>query len=618
MPTLDQAFSQGNVRRAWRWICSNPNAQWKSYFRRLYRQFAIADESLLTDLADRLRRGLYEPEHACKLFFPKASGVVRPYSLLTVEDQVVYQALVNVVAEKLYPRVRKRYVRETYGNMYAGKSSPWFYRKWQDGYAAFNSAARKAFSDGFRVTAHFDLTAFYDSICHGVLTHFLLLIGCDDSFCKTLTKFLSRWTATQSRIYQHHGIPQGPLSSGLLAEVVLQHFDANHGSNSTVRYFRYVDDIKLFARSEKDLQRVLTRLDLLSKDVGLFPQTGKIGIHTVTDIEAELKIISAPFEFLEQEEEETAVDQVRLRQRILELCPRGLVSNKTEFKSLLAFAGPSSRLNSRLWRVLERHPELHEPVLRYFKRYSKLPLGIANRLLERLKLGPLYAAEVAELVRTAEGRVGRRHEIAIDSYVKESWRPRLWRSARAPTDMIAAIGRWAVRRQLLPFEQVEFAALKMREWWVRGEIIAAVSCASYGAPSYNALLARALNDRIADVAVSAAAHFVEPNGPMPAFDRIRKNRIASHVLKALGVSTRHGEAICGIAVSLERIVGRQLPTIEWGSIFGKRYANVERHAIWTRALSDTDVTAWVNAMDVFDDWLLIALYGHDRSLGTYE
>jgi hypothetical protein len=39
--------------------------------------------------------------------------------------------------------------------------------------------------------------------------------------------------------------------------------------------------------------------------------------------------------------------------------------------------------------------------------------------------------------------------------------------------------------------------------------------------------------------------------------------------------------------------------------------------VYCRALADTDISAWVNAMDVFDDLLLNALYTHDSSLGKY-
>ena len=235
----------------------------------------MADLTLLADLGKRLKRGTYQPSHACKVFYPKRSGILRPYTLLTVEDQIVYQALVNIVAEQLFPHVKARYLTETFGHLYAGKSSVWFYRKWSDGYVAFNKAARLAFDSGLTFTASFDLTAYYDSLDHGVLRHFLSVIGCDQGLCSALAEYLSLWTATERRVYHNHGIPQGPLGSGLLSEVVLQHFDSNYGDPKRVRYLRYVDDIRLFAATPRELRVMIVNLDLLSKDVGLFPQSSK-------------------------------------------------------------------------------------------------------------------------------------------------------------------------------------------------------------------------------------------------------------------------------------------------------------------------------------------------------
>lgn len=67
MADLDQLRNAENLRRAWRWIRSNADASYKSYFRPLYQHFAVAEDALLDDLADRLKRGIYEPEPACKL-----------------------------------------------------------------------------------------------------------------------------------------------------------------------------------------------------------------------------------------------------------------------------------------------------------------------------------------------------------------------------------------------------------------------------------------------------------------------------------------------------------------------------------------------------------------------
>jgi len=82
MAALDQLRNIDNLKRAWRWIQSNADASYKSYFRSLYQNYAVAEDALLADLASRLKRGIYEPDVATKLFFPKASGVLRVYRFL--------------------------------------------------------------------------------------------------------------------------------------------------------------------------------------------------------------------------------------------------------------------------------------------------------------------------------------------------------------------------------------------------------------------------------------------------------------------------------------------------------------------------------------------------------
>jgi retron-type reverse transcriptase len=313
MPDLTRAWSTPNLRRAWLWIRTNPDRAYKSYFRELYSAYAVSDDPLIAHLHDRLRRGLYEPSDACKLLLPKPSGIFRPYSLLTIEDQIVYQAMANAIAEKLFPHVRHLYNNEVFGHLYAGSKSLWFYRKWTDGYSAFNKATESAFKRGYVWAASFDLTACYDSIDHNVLRHMLSTIGVERDLREALTRYLSKWTATATRICHQHGIPQGPLGSGLIAETVLRHFDDQRRRRHDVKYFRYVDDIRLMARKESHLRQELVELDRLSKDVGLFPQSSKIDIHEIRNIEDELKSISNPVEVLPRT---IASNQAALRKRI--------------------------------------------------------------------------------------------------------------------------------------------------------------------------------------------------------------------------------------------------------------------------------------------------------------
>jgi hypothetical protein len=608
MSMLDELCTEENLHRAWRWLCSNPDSVYKQYFRQLYEIYAVADIRILRRLQDRLSRRIYEPSPACKLFFPKSSGFLRPYSLLTVDDQIVYQAAVNLVAERLCPRVERLYHKEVFGHLYAGKESTWFYQDWKKGYAEFNEAARSAFSDGFRVAASFDLTACYDSLDHGVLRHMLVQIGCKDDFCETLTKWLSVWTATDRRIYHNHGIPQGPLSSGLLSEVVLRHFDDAPRRKWRVRYSRYVDDIRLFAKSEQDLRRALVRLDRLTKDVGLFPQTSKISIHVVGDIEDELKTVSHP---PEPSIRRRVVDQKRLTGRLIELTPRFHVADATRFKYLLCHAEPNFKITSRLWRIFERQPEFYAPIGLYLSRYRKFPKQVGLRVIREIERQELYGAIRDALLRAAERRLSSRQAIRLGTLIKQE----IWRQRDLSADLFASAGRFLIEAGRLTPAQTEYAFRSDRPWWGRSQLVLALSPMNASGAMLETILNDSLRDRNSDVAISAA-YTIAKSGVAIASPRRKLNPNAAEVLHEFGLIRRTPPPPCGIEASFRRMVGNT-PHINWKNVFRHNYREVERHVIYLRALADTNVSAWVNAMDVFNDWLLDALYAHDRSMGRY-
>jgi hypothetical protein len=55
--------------------------------------------------------------------------------------------------------------------------------------------------------------------------------------------------------------------------------------------------------------------------------------------------------------------------------------------------------------------------------------------------------------------------------------------------------------------------------------------------------------------------------------------------------------------------------MDWKRFFGRDYRSAERQAVLCSGLAQANVTAWVNAMDVFNDWLLQALFRRDKALG---
>jgi len=609
MPFPRTAAQLANLRRAWQWIRSNPDRTYKSHFRELYSAYATADEALLKHLKNRLDRSIFEPSDACKLFLPKPSGILRPYTLLGIEDQIVYQAMANVVAERLQPRVKSKYNRQVFGHQYAGTSSLWFYRRWTDGYKAFNKAAETAFSSGYVWTASFDLTAFYDSIDHNVLRHMLKEIGLDHDFCIELTRLLNKWTATTTKIYHDHGIPQGPLSSGLISEAVLRHFDENFRTRFEVNYFRYVDDIRLFAKSEDHLRHALVSLDRLSKDVGLFPQSGKIDIHRVTDIRDELKSVSSPVETVLAG---PVPDQPGIRRRLAELAPREngyRITDSTRFKFLLANADPSLRILDRLWRVFEHAPHYYPQVSAYLQKFRALPDKHSDRLLDHILMQDLYPAIRASLITAADDRLSVTRTKRLRSVLKPLWKPKT-----CTPELTAAL--WGALHRLshLTESQTDYALLHSRIPWLRSRLHFGTPWVEIAEARRGRLLNASMRSKDADVALSAA--WLAALWGCEIRKPIRDiHPLAKIVLREYGKLRRADTKVCGIRQALLEMTGMDV-AVNWRKFFGKNYRHAESKIVACKGYFKTNPTAWVSVLDVFNDLLVDDLFKRDGSMGV--
>jgi Reverse transcriptase (RNA-dependent DNA polymerase) len=581
---------------------------YKSHFRELYSAYATADEVLLKHLKNRLDRSIFEPSDACKLFLPKSSGILRPYTLLGIEDQIVYQAMANVVAERLYPRVQSKYNRQVFGHQYAGASSLWFYRRWTDGYKAFNKVAETVFANGYVWTASFDLTAFYDSIDHNVLRYMLKEIGLDHDFCMELTRLLNRWTATTTQIYHDHGIPQGPLSSGLISEAVLKHFDDNFSTRFDVKYFRYVDDIRLFAKSEDHLRHALVSLDRLSKDVGLFPQSGKIDIHQVIDIRDELKSISSPVETVLTG---PVLDQPGIRRRLAELAPRDngyRVTDSTRFKFLLAKADPSLRVLDRLWRIFEHAPQHYPQVSAYLQKFPTLPDKHGDRLLRHILAHDLYPAIRASLVVAADDRLSVTQTKRLRSLLKKLWAPR----SNAP-ELTAALWKALHRLSHMTERQTDYALLYSRTPWLRTRLHFGMPWFEISKARRDRLLNFSMRSKDADVALTASwlAALLDCEIRKPIRDI---HPLAKIVLRENGKLRRADTKVCGIRQALHEMIGIDMD-VNWRKFFGKNYRQAESKIVACKGYFKTNPTAWVSMLDVFNDLLVDDLFKRDGTIG---
>jgi len=91
---------------AWLRIATGRNLQHKRFFRDLYGAYEAGLDANLALLHEKLIGG-WKATPPMRIYLPKASGLLRPITLLAIEDQIVLQAIANRIASHLSERRRK-------------------------------------------------------------------------------------------------------------------------------------------------------------------------------------------------------------------------------------------------------------------------------------------------------------------------------------------------------------------------------------------------------------------------------------------------------------------------------------------------------------------------------
>jgi hypothetical protein len=396
-----------NFELAFTRIVRGGNKEYKQFYRHLFSSFGLALRENLGDLISTVKAGTYEPSKATVVYQPKRSGVLRPLTILSLQDLIVYQAIVNRIAAAFEADQQKHALTKSFGAIFAGTSSPFFYRSWKRSYRAYNRGISAAFKIGNDYIADFDLVSFYELIDHNLLKTCLEQRVKNAELIDLLLKCLRRWTSDKAGDHMWHGVPQGPEPSAFLAECFLFRFDRM--AFKDIRYFRYVDDIRMMARDEVPIRRALLRLDLASKELGLVPQAQKIECRRVSDLSEVLKTIPSGLASAgsgEGEEEDANAKEKELSQaELLKMFRTSLkrdgrlsvIDDVTRFKFSLFRLSARRDVLRRIAPFLVKRPDLSWVLAAYLKRFPE-DAEAANILLEALKRDPTYDASAANYI----------------------------------------------------------------------------------------------------------------------------------------------------------------------------------------------------------------------------
>jgi hypothetical protein len=291
--TFEIYFNSENLKLAYYRIVCWPERMVKDRFG--IHAFGAQLDKNLKQLTEKLISGKFTPQRGFKYYEPKSSGTQRTKTLLMIEDTLVYQAIANVIAARNYDLLAEHddfvfgsvlMPDSKEGTNLLNQENPkyFFFKFWKSLFIRFKDSVIKAIEQD-KATHKFetDITGFFDSIPHYNLlltlsTHFKV----EDEILDLLSVCLNAWSGTKESSTPGVGIPQGPQPSYLLANLLLYPLDKQLISEA-FKYYRYMDDIKIYGYSESELRNVLVLIDNYLKGHGLSINAKKTGI---TEIDA--------------------------------------------------------------------------------------------------------------------------------------------------------------------------------------------------------------------------------------------------------------------------------------------------------------------------------------------
>ncbi len=233
-------FSVDNLLRAWKRVRANGGAP--GIDGETLRAFEEKLRANLETLQSELKTGTYQPREVRMIPVPKASGGIRPLTILAVRDRIAQR----VVYDALAPMYEKKFLDCSFG-FREGRSL-------HDAVAVVTQhrdAGRKWVVDG-------DIKDCFERLDHRVLMKTLRQDVRDARLLKLIEKWLRARVTRDLNGGAAIGTYQGGVISPLLANVYLHAFDVEL-TRAGLAVVRYADDWVIFTPRKLDAEGALER-----------------------------------------------------------------------------------------------------------------------------------------------------------------------------------------------------------------------------------------------------------------------------------------------------------------------------------------------------------------------
>jgi retron-type reverse transcriptase len=275
MPTTniqEEFLSLTNFQLAWERVLRSSHIENKD--RIALRVFASNVDFYLRLLIEEIRSNTYIPMQAHKLYLPKTSRTLRTIPVLSIRDRIVYQAIGNIIIQEAIPYLSILGDRHIFAHLPQPKDSLFPLKPWIDQFSGFSQKYEEMWKQGNRWVVEADISAFYSSIDHQLLTDLIRQRWVsDENLLALLNTCLTKWSPHEKGPELHSGLPQGYETSDLLSTLFLLPIDEKMVVG--YRYLRYVDDIRILTPDQNTASKGLVSLDLALQARALVLQTKK-------------------------------------------------------------------------------------------------------------------------------------------------------------------------------------------------------------------------------------------------------------------------------------------------------------------------------------------------------
>lgn len=251
-------------------------------------------EGWFSTVRNRVNPGFF-PGDSVVLDVPKPNWLVRPAHLISLEDELLYTALLGACQEAIWEKLKwSQGDPDVAYRITAPSRTPHWVKSgftvWED----WRLKSLKAVKDDVFFVLTTDITGYYENIDHVRLSSDLKSLALPAFLHTGVMACIGKWAAPRGK-----GIPQGYSASDILAKLYMDPIDRGL-RNAGFTHLRYVDDIRIFCRTMLEAKQALLKLNELVRNRGLNLQSGKTRIlraeeakHEIDGVAPQIRSITA-------------------------------------------------------------------------------------------------------------------------------------------------------------------------------------------------------------------------------------------------------------------------------------------------------------------------------------